>query len=214
MSELVVVEHAAIDPAALLGEWLDARGIPWRTVRTLEPAHLDTAPAIVSLGSGRAAYETEGWVPEHVAMLRAAIALSVPVLGLCFGAQALGIALGGEGRRAARPELGWIDAHAAVPELAGRWFSWHFDEVRPPAGATVLAASDVCVQAYAHGPHVGVQFHPEVTPAVVRPWMANDPASAARYAAPDLDATLDAAWPAQRDRAFALFDWWAARVLR
>jgi GMP synthase-like glutamine amidotransferase len=35
----------------------------------------------------------------------------------------------------------------------------------------VLARNDVAIQAYAQGRHLGVQFHPEVTPAIVGSWI-------------------------------------------
>ena len=56
-----------------------------------------------------------------------------------------------------------------VPE--GPWFQWHFDTFTPPAGATVLAESDAGPQAYLVGRSLGVQFHPEVTPAIMEDWV-------------------------------------------
>ena len=41
--------------------------------------------------------------------------------------------------------------------------------------SVVLAVSPICVQAYAVGPHLAVQFHPEVTIAEVTSWTKGDP---------------------------------------
>ena len=63
---------------------------------------------VASLGSERSATDAATrWVAEEIDLLRAAIAAEVPVLGLCFGGQALSIALGGEvgPRRAAADRL-------------------------------------------------------------------------------------------------------------
>jgi GMP synthase-like glutamine amidotransferase len=50
------------------------------------------------------------------------------------------------------------------------WLQWHFDAFTLPPGAEQPAVSDAGVQAFAHGPHLGVQFHPESTIDIVRRW--------------------------------------------
>ena len=82
----------------------------------------------------------------------------VPLLGVCLGAQLLAEATGGEARRAAEPEIGWrevtLEPAAADDPLLGALperfdsFQWHSYEALPPAGATLLARSAVCAQAY------------------------------------------------------------------
>ena len=72
--------------------------------------------------------------------------------------------------------------------------------VVPPAG-TPLAHSDVGLQAFTHGRHLGVQFHPEITPEVFASWRSGwSPRTAALVAAEiDLDglvAELDDRAPA------------------
>jgi GMP synthase (glutamine-hydrolysing) len=52
----------------------------------------------------------------------------------------------------------------------GPWMVWHLDVLEPPPGAAVIARTPVACQAYAHGPHVGVQFHPEATVDSVTSW--------------------------------------------
>ncbi|MGH2967960.1 MAG: type 1 glutamine amidotransferase, partial [Solirubrobacteraceae bacterium] len=104
-----------------------------------------------------------------------------PTLGVCLGAQLLAAAAGAEVRRGEAPEIGWFEvARTAaggrdpvlgrLPErfLAYEWHSYTFDL---PAGAVELARSAVCSQAYRLRDRAwGVQFHPEVTPAIVREW--------------------------------------------
>jgi len=47
---------------------------------------------------------------------------------------------------------------------------WHLDVLEPGPDSVVVARTDVGVQAFGHGPHLGVQFHPEATIASVRVW--------------------------------------------
>ena len=105
----------------------------------------------------------------------------LPVLGICFGAQALSVALGGGRRRAAVPEIGWVEVASSCGGVCpGPWFAWHDDVIDPPPGATVTASNAYGPQAYRHGRHVGVQFHPEVTPGIVAGWASEGGADLAR----------------------------------
>ncbi|CAN5886745.1 type 1 glutamine amidotransferase [soil metagenome] len=130
---------------------------------------------IVPLGSAAAAYDDSvPWLAAELAYLRGAVAQDVPIFGVCFGAQALARALGGAVRAALRPEVGWYTVDTDAPDLIapGPWLEWHFDALTPPPGARVLARSAAGVQAYAFGRHLAVQFHPEVTPAILDDWIA------------------------------------------
>src|SRR5271154_5494896 len=107
--EGLILSHGGVAPAAMLGDWLDARGIPfgvWDVAAGPLPA-LDGAGFVVSLGAEEAARDEQlAWVAGEVALLRAAVAADVPVLGICFGGQALSIALGGAVDHADRPQIG------------------------------------------------------------------------------------------------------------
>ncbi|HEY3020559.1 MAG TPA: type 1 glutamine amidotransferase [Solirubrobacteraceae bacterium] len=163
--------------------------------RPPDPAGFDR---LVTLGSEHAADDDAlAWQADEQATLRAAVAAGVPILGVCFGAQALARALGGGVRRAERPELGWVTVGTRAPRVVpdGPWLAWHDDEVLAPPGARVLAANDSGVQAYRAGRHAGIQFHPEVTPAIVAGWKGT----------PELVAETERRADEARERAFALF---------
>ncbi|MBA3381329.1 MAG: type 1 glutamine amidotransferase, partial [Actinobacteria bacterium] len=55
-------------------------------------------------------------------------------------------------------------------------FQWHHYTFQLPTGATELARSDVCTQAFRIGERAwGIQFHAEVTLAMVEIWTTEDP---------------------------------------
>ena len=176
---ICVLEHEADAHAGLFAEWAAARGHRLDVLRVREladwpdPAGLD---AILALGSERSVHGSpDPWIAAEVDLLRRAHAARVPILGLCFGAQALAAALGGTVDAAPAPEIGWfalgeVDAEAGI--LPGPWFEWHYDRFTVPAGATVLARdAGGGVQAFRSGASVGLQFHPEADASIIDGWV-------------------------------------------
>jgi GMP synthase (glutamine-hydrolysing) len=101
----------------------------------------------------------------------------IPVLGICYGMQAMGYLLGGEVVPAERREYGPADflitgggglLDGMRPEETGRIRVWmsHGDTVmKPPQGFASLGSTDNCPVAAMADPErrlYGVQFHPEV----------------------------------------------------
>lgn len=150
------------------------------------------------------------WFDDELALLRDADERGVAVFGICFGAQALAVALGGTVSRSPHPEVGWYPVSSVAPDLIGPgpWFEWHFDAITPPPGAEILATTDVAVQAYTVRNHLAVQFHPEVTGNEIRQWVAADPDTLRRLHidADALMAQTTALLPDARRRAYRLFD--------
>jgi GMP synthase-like glutamine amidotransferase len=110
----------------------------------------------------------------------------VPTLGICLGAQLLGVAAGGRVVRGeAGPELGLgrVDVTETDELLTAGPMSvvqWHFDTVVDlPADVAVLASSDrYAVQAFRVGEVAwGVQFHVEATLPMVADWARADAAA-------------------------------------
>jgi len=81
-------------------------------------------------------------------------------------------ALGARVYRLPEPEIGWVRLASQHPGLAGGpWLEWHRDGFDLPPGARELATGGVSVQAYAIGPHLGLQFHPEATEPITGAWL-------------------------------------------
>ena len=136
---------------------------------------LDGVDQIVLLGSEWSVYwdEVADKVSVELELIRAAQQQSVPIYGICYGAQAIAAALGGTVERARESEIGWYDNIVSdIPEVIpqGPWMQWHTDVVTAPPGAIELARSPIAVQAYRLGRTFATQFHPEVNEAIVTRW--------------------------------------------
>jgi GMP synthase-like glutamine amidotransferase len=178
MREAILLQHDGDTPPGLLDEWARERDASLTTFhmrrgrRLPDPSEFEFA---IVLGSVAHADErAEPWVREEIEWLRRADERALPVLGICFGGQVLAAALGGSVRRAPRPQIGWISVDSDEPDLigSGPWYSWHEDVIDLPADAVEIARDDFCVQAYTLGPHLGLQFHPEVTAELAAEWVA------------------------------------------
>ena len=211
----LILQHGDWGPPGLLAEWLDARGIAYDLHRTYVGAPMADPRGyafVASLGSNRNPRDTDDpAVAAELVLLRDAIAEDVPVLGLCFGGQALAAALGGAVETAPRPELGWTEIESDEPDLVprGPWLEWHYERFTTPPGATEIARTAAASQAFRHGRHLGVQFHPESTVEIVARWAESDRDRLASLGHGDgaaLIAATPAARAAARDAAFALFD--------
>jgi len=140
-----------------------------------DPATYDV---VVPMGSPWSVYDDAligSWVRPELEFLRTAHQAEVPVLGICFGGQALAAALGGAVVPAARSEIGWYEVESRAPEIveSGPWFQWHHDRWDAPPGAQTLATTAVGDQAFVVGRSLAVQFHPELTPDMLRGWLDN-----------------------------------------
>jgi len=187
---VLFVQQDHVSPTGPVGEAFADRGYDVQHLRVVPEEHFHSPSVtvdfpdpldfdvIVPLGAPWSVYDHDqigSWVYDEIAFLRTAHEGGVPVLAICFGAQALAAALGGAVVPADRPEVGWTTVSTDRPDLVepGPWFQWHGDRWRLPAGVAAFARTDVAEQAFVQGRSLGVQFHPEVTPAMLDGWLAN-----------------------------------------
>lgn len=172
-----VFAEACANAGARLDEWLVAEaGEP--------PAEPSSYDAVISLGGAMHADQTHqhSWLDPEKELLRELLEGATPILGVCLGAQLLAEAAGGEAVAAREPEIGWVEVEVGaagardplLAPLAPRFtgFSWHSYECLLPAGATALATTPNCTQAYrlADAAAWGIQFHAEVSAADAAYW--------------------------------------------
>ena len=173
----LVLQHEEPTPPGLVTGWLEDHEAQVDRFRIdIEDREIDPTgyDLIVSLGSEFAAFDdSQPFVPREARLMRRAVDADVPVLGLCFGGQMLARVLGAEVFRGTESEIGWLPVRTNDPELVpeGPWFQWHFDTFSVPAGAKVIAETDVAPQAFVAGRSLGLQFHPEVTQEIMDDWV-------------------------------------------
>lgn len=170
------VQHQDDCPPGYVGERLEQRGatvevVDARSGQLPDPREFGL---VVSLGSDDSAYdESVPYLRRESELLATCVAEHVPVFGICFGSQLLTRVLGGSVYRSPDgPEIGWLSVDSTDPSLveSGPWLVWHLDVMGPPPNGREIARTPVGTQAFVHGPHVGVQFHPEATPDSAAIW--------------------------------------------
>lgn len=177
------LQHVPFEGLGAIGPWLDAAGYEttrtslWESTAFPDPASLDL---LIAMGGPMSVNdeETHRWLAAEKRFIGAAIRAGTPVLGICLGAQLIAAAMGARVQRAPEREIGWfpVRAEEVAPEASAfrlppvtDAFHWHGETFDLPAGAVRLASSAACRnQAFQLGRSViGLQFHPEVTPAAV-----------------------------------------------
>jgi GMP synthase (glutamine-hydrolysing) len=164
-----------------LEEWSLAWGTP-------PPRPVDDYGAVLVLGGSMHADQDDRhpWLREESLFIQRLLDRHVPLLGVCLGVQLIARAAHAGVRPSAEPEVGWFEVElteagrrdAVLGALPSRFeaLQWHFYTYELPAGASELARSRACSQAFRLGDSAwGVQFHPEVTREQVHGWIEEAP---------------------------------------
>jgi GMP synthase (glutamine-hydrolysing) len=184
--KIFAFRHAAFEELGTLRPALEARGFEVQSVELYEPGArvpaIAEAAGLVFMGGPMCANDDLPFLHREVELIRDAVRLGSPVLGICLGAQLIAKALGGKVYKSPVPEIGWFDlditaAGLSDPVFAGAGdpltvFHWHQDMFEVPPGAELLATAQGCPnQAFRRGRNIyGFQFHPEMTPTMIEDW--------------------------------------------
>lgn len=190
---VLVVQHEKGTGAGWFGEWLAEAGLSLEVCHPYAGEQVPPFPsydAVVVLGGAMAPAEDERcpWLPVVRARIVDAVEASVPLFGICLGAQLLSLACGGTVRRGVHgPELGVLDIEVLDQGSSDPLFGqlppsvpvvqWHWEEITSvPVQAVVLARSALYAhQVFRVGDRAwGVQGHPEVTANIATDWARAD----------------------------------------
>lgn len=184
MKPVAIFRHSPGEGPGYFATFLERHSVPWRQICIDEGATVPVTPddysGLVFMGGPMSVNDPLPWVEQELALIRTAVARDIPVLGHCLGGQLMAKALGATVTKNPQKEIGW--GAVAVPDnpVARAWlgelsgftsFHWHGETFGIPVGATRILSSAACAnQAFALGPHLGMQCHVEMTAEMIDEW--------------------------------------------
>ena len=182
---ILVIMHGETSSAGRIGQLLRRRGhaLDCRKPRfgCSLPKTLKHHAGVVVLGGPMSCNDPESYIRDEIDFVGLALRDEKPFLGICLGAQMVAKHLGANvGKHpGGKVEIGYHDVSVTPEgELFGPWparvYQWHREGLELPAGCTRLASGTVFEnQAFSFGDCcLGLQFHPEITYAMVNSWTA------------------------------------------
>jgi GMP synthase (glutamine-hydrolysing) len=185
---VLLILHQHNSSPGRIGRLLQARGHALDIRRPREgdplPATMRGHAGAVIFGGPMSANDPDDFIRAEIDWIGICLKEQAPFLGICLGAQMLTRHLGGrvEAHREGRAEVGYYPlqlteagrGHAARSGAVwpGIVYQWHREGFDCPRGAECLATGgDFPVQAIRVGANAyGLQFHPEVTLAMMYRW--------------------------------------------
>jgi GMP synthase (glutamine-hydrolysing) len=185
MARVIVLQHYGCETLGAIADALRLSEIEWSysslTDRPSLTPDIADAQGLIVLGGPFSVYHPERhpFVRAEIELIRSALALGKPILGICLGSQMLAAALGAMVRAAETPEIGWLRVQLEPAARGDRLFHdlpasfvtcvWHGDVFDLPPGAVSLARSEMTsCQAYRYGANAyGLLFHLEMKPDMV-----------------------------------------------
>jgi GMP synthase-like glutamine amidotransferase len=189
MKPIAIFRYAISEGPGYFATFLDSRSIPWQLIAIDQgdavPDGVDAFSGICLMGGPMSVNDPLPWIDELCVLIRAADVKGIPVIGHCLGSQLMSKAFGGQITRNPVKEIGWGSARAEDSASARHWlgdwlaetdgqadvFQWHGEAFSLPLGAQRLLTNDFCSnQMFVLGPHLAMQCHIEMTPAMISEW--------------------------------------------
>lgn len=185
MNPIAILRFSPTEGPGHFATFLTSQEIPWTLIPLDEGAPVPGDPDAWSgfglMGGPMSANDELPWTRPLLDLIRKAVAANRPCIGHCLGGQLMARALGGTVTRNPVKEIGWHDVFAERHDVARDWlggidcfraFQWHGDTFSslPPDATRLLTGPHCANQAYALGPHLGMQCHVEMTEALIESW--------------------------------------------
>ncbi len=149
--------------------------------KDLIPTDLISYSGIVILGGPMSVYDNYDYLKDQQKLIRKAVDMKIPTLGICLGSQLIAEAMGGKVYPGNLKEIGWCDIEITengsrdifngITTLKNKVFQWHGDSFQLPDSAIILAKSDTYIQAFRINTAIGIQFHIEVNESMIGEWI-------------------------------------------
>jgi GMP synthase (glutamine-hydrolysing) len=179
---VLVLRHEPFEHLGHFAPILEENRVEYRYHDLGEPMPTEPYDGLIIMGGPMSANDDLPGLKDELVLIEKALHEETPVLGICLGSQLIARALGARVYRNTALEIGWepvwlteagrgdaLLGSMASPEL---FFHWHGETFDLPGGAEWLAYSEKCRhQAFRYGRRVyGIQFHPEITAAMIEDW--------------------------------------------
>lgn len=179
---LLIMQRRSSD-AGYVGRWLRAHGyaLDIRRPRFGDPLPHDPreyAGAVI-FGGPMSANDPDDYIRREIDWIGQVLAADIPFLGICLGAQLLARQLGARVFQHPRGyvEIGFFPLRPTgrgreLPHWPSHVYQWHREGFELASGMEKLAEGPIFEnQAFRYGRAAfGVQFHPEITPAMIERW--------------------------------------------
>lgn len=190
MKPLLVFQHIGCEAPGIFLDLLEKQERPVETVRLYDgdraPEDLSPFSGLLVMGGPMSVNDEADypWLRAEDRLLKEALALDFPTLGICLGSQLIAKAAGGTIRQGPRKEIGWYPVRLTMAARHDRLFrgflesievfEWHGEYFDTPPGAINLARSALYeCQAFSIGRNIyGLLFHIEVTSSMVSDWVS------------------------------------------
>ena len=149
--------------------------------KDLIPKDLISYSGIIILGGPMSVYDNYEYLKDQQKLIKKAVDMKIPTLGVCLGSQLIAEAMGGKVYPGNLKEIGWHDIEITengsrdifngIATFKNKVFQWHGDTFQLPESAIILAKSDTYIQAFRINTAIGIQFHIEVNESMIEEWI-------------------------------------------
>jgi len=144
------------------------------------PQTMDEHAGAAIFGGPQSANDKEDFVKREIDWIGVPLREEKPFLGICLGAQMMARHLGARvyPHPQGHAEVGYYPirptaaGRAVAPEWPDHVYQWHREGFELPSGSELLAEGEAFeIQAFRSGTGYALQFHPEVTHAMMYRWL-------------------------------------------
>ena len=185
LKPILIILHQEHSSPGRVGQALSKLGYPLDIRRPRFgdplPETMDQHAGAAIFGGPQSANDEDDYICRETDWIGVPLRDNKPFLGICLGAQIMARHLGATvfPHPQGRAEVGYypIRPTAAGLKICPEWpdhvYQWHREGIELPAGAELLAEGEngFNVQAFRCGCGYGIQFHPEVTHAMMHRWL-------------------------------------------
>ena len=143
------------------------------------PETLDAHAGAVVFGGPMSAHDSDDFIRREIDWIAVPLRERRPFLGICLGAQMLAMQLGASvaPHPEGRAQIGYYPIRptaaglAICPDWPDHVYHWHREGFELPGGSALLAeGGDFPNEAFRYDNAFGLQFHPDVTTAMMHCW--------------------------------------------